>query len=402
MDLPIFGVYRFWLGFAALAAFLWEGLTGLMLLMYYDPGNPYSATVGLISGSRLGEVLLATHLYGAYLLILLAYAHGALEFLRRMYRRNGAQWVLGVLLFALTILTAYFGYVLTGDVLAIDAVNVGVGVLGSLGLNWLTPVFYGQLSGPGMFIRLLGWHIALSIILLMLLTIHHYLTEVNVPPRFRDCGWPQRLMALASVTLATWGVALAAPSALIILGHYVKLPILASPLPGPPPTSPQAAGIPPYPPWFLLYMYKLMDAPLGLTADVAISTIVPLAVLLSMPLIRSYNIADTLFLTGLTWLILYSAWGALSPGEAIGPLQFALATAIVPPASYIVVRLIRRFRPRAPGFKALCMPNLTYALALASVASTAYSLATEGALSGLALGASLIMLGASLNSYRRC
>ncbi len=48
------------------AAFFWQVISGLLLLMYYEPGNAYSSTEYIVNNVAFGKILLASHLYGAY------------------------------------------------------------------------------------------------------------------------------------------------------------------------------------------------------------------------------------------------------------------------------------------------------------------------------------------------
>ncbi|MFP3198784.1 MAG: cytochrome b N-terminal domain-containing protein [Thermoproteus sp.] len=92
-------------------------------------------------------------------MILAVYAHGLHMMLSGGYKKPRVlQWVLGVLLFALTLGISFIGYSLTGDVLATDAVDVGRGILTSLGLQPLIPVLFGNGTELDLFTRLLGWH----------------------------------------------------------------------------------------------------------------------------------------------------------------------------------------------------------------------------------------------------
>ncbi|MFP3198785.1 MAG: hypothetical protein RXR06_02785 [Thermoproteus sp.] len=80
-DVPFMGVpdYMFtvehWLGGIAASALAWQAITGLLLLLYYQPSNAYGSTMSVINAVPFGSIILSSHLYGAYIMILAVYAH---------------------------------------------------------------------------------------------------------------------------------------------------------------------------------------------------------------------------------------------------------------------------------------------------------------------------------------
>ncbi|MGC8543269.1 MAG: hypothetical protein ACP5NQ_04965 [Vulcanisaeta sp.] len=146
-----------------------------------------------------------------------------------------------------------------------------------------------------------------------------------------------------------WGFIILIPSILLMLPQSA-IPILFSPLPGPPPTSAAAANIPPYPLWFFLNMYKIVDfgfdffqGTVGAARAVTIGGIIPLIYLLLLPFIdRSYRlhlldrVGHTIVMVWLlvVWLIIYAVLGALTPGVIIPPSIVALIT--LPPTIVII------------------------------------------------------------------
>jgi hypothetical protein len=77
---------------------------------------------------------------------------------------------------------------------------------------------------------------------------------------------------MVALALMVWGVIILVPSMLALPGVYQYVPILFSPYPGPSPTSPQAAAVPAYPPWFFLFLYKIADTThAGLKFDMMLS-----------------------------------------------------------------------------------------------------------------------------------
>ncbi|WP_069806760.1 cytochrome b [Vulcanisaeta thermophila] len=451
-DAPFMGVpdymfnLKYWLGAIAASAFTWQVMTGLLLLFYYEPSNAYDSTMSIIHNVPFGSIILSSHLYGAYVMIIATYIHGLYVFFRGAYKRpRGAQWVLGVILFVLTLLTAFTGYSLTGDVLAIDAINVGRGILSALGLQELVPVIFGGGASVNLFTRLLAWHIIITAMIVPLLALHFYLAEKNgfmpnpkevsyrVPailrrddPRIKP-WWPRNFVYMLGVVFLTWGVILLVPSILALPSVYPSVPILFSPYPGPSPTSPQAAAIPAYPPWFFLVIYKVLDMPLGLAVNIVLSMIIPVVILLIIPLLDRNEYlhpldrpwVTTLVLLGLVWLIELSVWSAVQPGVPVRPTWAAVT--LLPPVIIIVGGMIAlrrrwvRVRNAVPSRSGKTRQGnqwrlsknaaslLTYIASVLAIIITALSFTlnpiTDGPFIGVAWGSSLLLFSAATFSY---
>ncbi|AEA13538.1 Cytochrome b subunit of the bc complex [Thermoproteus uzoniensis 768-20] len=449
-DVPFMGVpdYMFniehWLGGVAASALAWQAITGLLLLLYYQPSNAYDSTMAIIHNVPFGSILLSSHLYGAYIMILAVYLHGLYIMISGGYKKpRGVQWVLGVLLFAMTLGVAFIGYSMTGDVLAADAVDVGRGILTSLGLQSLAPVLFGNGTTLDLFTRLLGWHIIIAAAIILFFVIHFYLAEaVGLMPRLKDANykapavldkatvkdpwWPRNFVYMIALAFMVWGVILLLPSILALPSVYPYVPVLFSPYPGPSPTSPQAALVPAYPPWFFLMLYKMADMPLGLRNNMLLGAIVPLVILLLIPIFdrgEKLHPMDrpailALALIGLTWLIELSSWSAIQPGIPVQPLWGAIV--LLPPLLIIVagIYLLHRqwlkVRDRALARReeaaktpwalssagAQALAYLTAVLAIIMIGlSFVLDPLSEGPYIGILWGAAFLSLSASIYNY---
>ncbi len=444
-DIPFMGVpdymynINYWLGAISASALFWQAITGLLLLLYYQPSNAYASTEAIISSVPFGSILLSSHLYGAYVMIMATYIHGLYVFFKGGYKKpRGLQWVLGVLLFALTLGAAFLGYSLTGDVLSTDAVDVGRGIMGALGLSSLAPIAFGNGTQLDLFTRLLGLHIIIVAVIALFFVLHFYLAEQNgFMPRHSEVKgmapavlkkddprikpwWPRNFIFMIGIVLLTWGVILAVPSALAIPSVLQHVPILFSPYPGPSPTSPAAASVPPYPPWFFLAIYKAMDMPFGLAADATLGSLIPIIILLIIPLLDrgpSLRVSDRpfvvgLMITGVTWLIELSVWGALQPGV---PAQIQYVGLVMLPPLVISFAgsyaahffALRGSRPKGPKSArvlergaATALSAVTAVLAIvASLLSFTLNPISQGPYIGLLWGAALISLASSFFTY---
>ena len=59
----------YWTGAMVMFAFLYEVITGLVILFYYQPTAAYASTENFLNSTPFGSIILTTHLYGAYAMI---------------------------------------------------------------------------------------------------------------------------------------------------------------------------------------------------------------------------------------------------------------------------------------------------------------------------------------------
>lgn len=340
-------------------AFLYEVLTGLVMLFYYQPGDAYNSTVNFLNDTPFGSIILTTHLYGAYAMIVLLYLHlGRNLFVGAYKKPRGSQWLTGMLLLIITVGVGFFGYSMSGDVLSADATDVGKGILQGAPLigGYLERIMFGNGTPLSLFQRLLGWHIALTALIGVLFLVHFIIAEYNtiMPKRTKNeyraplldkeqpeykPWYPYNVMYMVELVLLMFFLIIFVPSVLSLLPN---IPALFSPLPQVSPSSPLASSVPPYPPWFLLFAYKAMDfqvvSSIGTFWGTVIFAGAPIIYLLLLPLFdngNSLRLIDrpatlSLGITGLVYMTGLSIWGALTPGISIPNWQVA-AFFVIPP-----------------------------------------------------------------------
>ncbi len=340
--------FNYWTGSFVAAALVWQVVTGLFLILYYVPSDPYNQTIALIQQVPYGSLLLATHLYGAYAMIFLAYVHMFRNYFVKAYKKpRELQWMIGVLLLVIVQGASFLGYAMTGDILATDAVDVGKGILSNFpGGNLLEPLFFGNGTSLSLFTRLLGYHIILVALIGLLFGYHFYLAEMNgfMPSRKKanfkapakleekdpslNPWYPRNLLYMVELSFFVFGFILIIPSILSIL-HNV--PLLFSPYPSVSPTSPLATTIPAYPPWFFLFLYKVLDfRPLSPFVVAIIAAIIPVIYFLSVPILDRGE--DLHFFKGWVFqaigviaiinFIQTSVWAAVAPGVPVSPAVY--------------------------------------------------------------------------------
>ncbi|MBW9140100.1 MAG: cytochrome bc complex cytochrome b subunit [Candidatus Aramenus sp.] len=363
-DLPFFRtpdyMYKveYWLGALVAASFIYTVISGLVLLLYYNPEAGYSSTETLIQEVPYGSVVLYSHLYGAYAMIILAYVHMFRNYFAGAYKKpRELLWIIGVLMLVLTLGTAFLGYSLIGDALATSAVDVGEGIITSVpSLSFLIPILFGNYDA-GDYGRVLAWHIILAALIGVLFMLHFFMAEhYGMMPSKKEKNkapavytkeewqkfnpwWPRNFVYMMSLVFMTWGFILLIPNALAYLnGLPQELNPFLNPKPAPPPNSPAAAHITTYPPWFFLFLYKIADFTSDVVIFLLIGVIIPLIYLLLVPFIDRSPYLDlkkrrlfTAFgILMITYLIQTTIWGDLTPGVEIPVYQQVIV--YLPPA----------------------------------------------------------------------
>lgn len=340
------GGFMFWTGAMVSAVFLYEVVTGLILLFYYQPSNAYNSTEAFLNTVPFGSIILTTHLYGAYAMIVLVYIHLLRNLFVGAYKKpRQMQWLSGILLLLMTIGVGFFGYSMSGDVLSADATDVGRGISGAVPVigQYLTSLFFGSGTQLSLFHRLLAWHIVLAALIGIFFLAHFFLAEYNtIMPSGKDSGdrapaidrddgsykpwYPYNLMYMMQIVLLTLGIVVIIPSILAVIPN---VPALFSPFPQVAPNSPLAMNVPAYPPWFLLFIYKELDFQFAQGLGPFYATVIfaglPLAYLVLLPYLdtkASLKLVDrpitvSLTIVGVVYLAILSAWGALEPGVPI-------------------------------------------------------------------------------------
>ena len=118
----------YYLGGLSAATFFILVATGILLMFYYHPSEAqaYSDMKDLEFTVTAGVFLRNLHRWAAHLMVALVFLHMVRVFYAGAYKPpREFNWVLGVILFVLTILLSYTGYLLPWDQLAFWGVTVG-------------------------------------------------------------------------------------------------------------------------------------------------------------------------------------------------------------------------------------------------------------------------------------
>lgn len=123
------------LGSASLFLFLMQGLTGILLTIYYTPSpdHAYDSIQYIMTGVRFGWLVRGIHHWGASLMVMVVFIHMVRVFATASYKYpRELTWLVGVGLLLLTLGMGFTGYLLPWNQKAYWATTVGTAIAGSV------------------------------------------------------------------------------------------------------------------------------------------------------------------------------------------------------------------------------------------------------------------------------
>jgi len=274
----------FFLGEMAAISFLILVVTGIYLGLIYTPSiteitvagqklPEAFASVQLIESIPVANLIRNVHHWAAHVMIATLQLHAFRVYFTGTYRKpREITWVLGVVLFGLTLAAGFVGYALPWDAFAVTATGIGFGLARSIPVvgHLLGDLFFGgAFPSLGSLPRLYTIHVvvipasiaaAVGLHLLLVLKQKH-----SMPGYARKLAEPGKVLGIA---LWPYHALLAGQLVFLMLG---ALSLLAAFVP----VHPLAAYGPPTPEtpvvkpdWYLLWIFgflKLIPAGFGLT-----------------------------------------------------------------------------------------------------------------------------------------
>ena len=167
------------LGLITLYLFVILTATGVLLMFYYVPATDYAYQnmKDLEFVVTAGQVLRNMHRWAAHLMVLFVVLHMCRVFYTGAYKKpREFNWVLGVMLFLLTLALSFTGYLLPWDQLAYWAITVGTSIAGYapvVGQKLKFMFLGGHVVGESALIRFYVLHvILLPLAAVMLIAVH--------------------------------------------------------------------------------------------------------------------------------------------------------------------------------------------------------------------------------------
>ena len=171
--------YTFCLGGLAFSAFMALGVSGILLLFYYQPTpeKAFQSILFLESSVWAGREIRSVHRMASHFFLVFVFLHMLRVILTGAYRKpRELNWVIGFGLLLLTVFSAYSGYLLPMDQLAYWATQTGMELLRILPFG---EFFRGLLvpDGVGESLSLLRFyvlHVAIIPAVVFILTGWHF------------------------------------------------------------------------------------------------------------------------------------------------------------------------------------------------------------------------------------
>jgi quinol-cytochrome oxidoreductase complex cytochrome b subunit len=319
-----------WLGALAVLAFFAQGITGVLMMLYYvpSPDSAYQSTTNVIQKIPMGSLLETFHLYMAYAMILIVFMHLMRNYFGSVGKKpREMMWVVGFVMGVLTLGQALTGYLLPWSVLSKSATDVFIGTLGVLPPQLFLPVKY-LLTGTGSdaqeLFHFFVFHtvvIPFTLFILIVLKLYMYEIHGHAPPASGMKKGQEK--AVPFFWDATWYM-------LMIGAAFVAIVIVVSsifPLSLPPEYSPQAAAqAVVQPDWYFLWLYQVLKFQFfaGPNEPLAIALITLFFIVLALiPFIDRKNERDpmkrpwyvTLGAIMVAEILVLTVWGYLTPGQ---------------------------------------------------------------------------------------
>jgi quinol-cytochrome oxidoreductase complex cytochrome b subunit len=343
---PAYAINPFyWLGALPVVAFIIQGITGVIMMLYYvpTPNLAYTSTQYIFGRVYYGRFLETVHLYTAYAMIMLAFMHMMRDYFVSAHKKpREIMWVVGMIMGFVTLGFGFTGYLLPWTVVSKSATDVGIGMIDALPQQISSLVSFLLVGAGGDATELLRFYdlhvVVLPAVLLALLTIKLYMLEVHgisEPTGLKDT---EQIAIFPDVTVYLMELAAIFGAAMLMIS--VLFPLT---LPGPYTPALASQSIP-QPDWYFLWIYQILKISVfegGLGLPIALGIVAFVIVLLvllpfidrgSTRAITQRPIFVTLGLIFIGEIIVLACWGYMTPGQIIplGQAIFVLGgTAIV-------------------------------------------------------------------------
>ncbi len=180
------GSFWYYFGGVSLFLFIVQVVTGILLLMYYQPGaqTAYESVRFIVTKVQFGWLIRSIHSWSANLMILSVLIHMFSVYFTKAFRApRELTWYSGFLLFALCLTFGFSGYLLPWNTLSYFATKVGteiVGVIPVIGQPMVKLLRNGNDVTTATLTRFFGLHVAvLPAIFTVVLAMHLLFIQVQ-------------------------------------------------------------------------------------------------------------------------------------------------------------------------------------------------------------------------------
>ena len=172
------------MGGIALFFLMVQIVTGVLLMVYYRPAQPWGSVQRIVMEIPFGNVVRSVHHWSANLMILALFVHLFSTFFMKAYRPpRELTWLTGVLLIGITFFFGFSGYLLPWDDLSFFATRVGMSEVEKAPVigGWLANLARG---GSDVTVDTIGrfyvLHVTvLPVVILILVAFHLLLVQIQ-------------------------------------------------------------------------------------------------------------------------------------------------------------------------------------------------------------------------------
>ncbi len=250
-------------GMAAVLLMLLMG-TGLLLKFYYlpSPEKAYLSVLYLKNDVLFGGLIRNIHYWSANLVLMVVFLHFLRVFLTGAFQSpRRLNWVVGLSLFLLVLLSNFTGYLLPWDQLSYWAVTISVGMLEYIPFagTWIQELLQGGKEvGPATLSNFYAIHTAVLPVLIVFLMLFHFWRVrkaggVVIPGKpgepAKDPG--DKVPTIPDLLIRELTVALAAIAVVLIISILFEAPLQEKANPGLSPNPTKA-------PWYFMGIQELL------------------------------------------------------------------------------------------------------------------------------------------------
>ena len=127
--------FTFGLGVVSVSLFMILLITGLLLMLYYTPSvdQAYQSVKDIIYIVPGGRYIRNMHRWASHGMVLVTFLHLLRVFYTgAYYKSRKTNWIIGIVMFLVTVLLSFSGYLLPWDQLAYCAVKIGSNIAASV------------------------------------------------------------------------------------------------------------------------------------------------------------------------------------------------------------------------------------------------------------------------------
>jgi cytochrome b6 len=262
---PVFyGTIWYYLGGVSLFLFGVQVVTGILLLLYYQPGaaTAFESIKFIVSKVSYGWLVREVHAWSANLFIFFAFLHMFTVFFTKAYRKpREITWFTGMILLVLGLGFGFSGYLLPWNELSFFATKVGSDIFGAIpwvGEFLLRLLRAGDEVTGATLTRFYGIHVAvIPAIFTLILGVHLLLVQfqgMSIPPELENIPEEHRRYMpffpnFAMRDALLWLIVLNVIALLAVFFPW-DLGVKADPL------APAPAGI--RPEWYFMFIFQTL------------------------------------------------------------------------------------------------------------------------------------------------